>query len=323
MDHGMDRRDFAKRTSIAVGGLMSSAMWGGDRVYGDVPDIDDKRLVILGLNGLARAHKFNYFADGHRAASMVTAHLLCVENQMDDPAQSRIVEIFDRNWADKPLCEPFPETDPVPERINEIGLALADRGETLLQVGHNAIFAMLAIKALRMVPNAATAERIDGVCNLIRSFTPWRDVDPDPAVDPPPFSDSAAASRFVLQEASDAVDRYVGFGQGYAGHMLTFGQSLIEMAATGDEEYAESCRNAFRKYVTVTRQGPQADEKPRPDHKPIDDRPVDAKYWKRRDDKAVGIGHVFKYPYSYYDLIRRAGDPELAKQWDAKAYHIF
>jgi hypothetical protein len=254
---------------------------------------------------------------------MVTAHLLCVENQMDDPAQSRIVEILDHNWANKPLCESFPEADPVPERIKEIGLALADRGETLLQVGHNAIFAMLAIKALRMVPSAATPERIDGVCKLIRSFTPWRDVDPDPDIDPPPFSDSAAASRFVLQEASDAVDRYVGFGQGFAGHMLTFGQSLIEMAATGDEEYAESCRIAFCKYVTVTRGGPQADEKPRPDHKPIDDRPVDAKYWRRRDDKAVGIGHVFKYPYSYYDLLRRAGDPELARKWDAKAYHIF
>ncbi len=323
MDHGMDRRDFAKRSSAVVGGLMTGAMWGGESAHADVPDIDDKRLVILGLNGLARAHQFDYFTDGHRAASMVTAHLLCVENQMDDPAQSRIVEILDHNWANKPLCEDFPEADPVPERIKEIGLALADRGETLLQVGHNAIFAMLAIKALRMVPSAATPERIDGVCKLIRSFTPWRDVDPDPEVDPPPFSDSAAASQYVLREASDAVDRYVGFGQGFAGHMLTFGQSLIEMAATGDEEYAESCRIAFCKYVTVTRGGPQADEKPRPDHKPIDDRPVDAKYWKRRDDKAVGIGHVFKYPYSYYDLLRRAGDPELAKQWDAKAYHIF
>lgn len=35
------------------------------------------------------------------------------------------------------------------------------------------------------------------------------------------------------------------------------------------------------------------------------------------------IGHVFKYPYSYYDLLQRADDPALAKEWDAKAYHVF
>lgn len=51
MDHGMDRRDFAKRSSAVVGGLMTGAMWGGESAYADVPDIDDKRLVILGLNG--------------------------------------------------------------------------------------------------------------------------------------------------------------------------------------------------------------------------------------------------------------------------------
>ena len=145
----------------------------------------------------------------------------------------------------------------------------------LRQVGHNAIFAMLAIKAFRMMPSAATPQRIDGVCTLIRSFTPWRDVEPDPDVDPPPFADAAAASQFILREASAAIDRFVGFGQGFAGHMLTFGQSLVELAAMGDVEWAESCRTAFRKYVTVTRRGPEPDSKRRPDHKPSDLRPTD------------------------------------------------
>ncbi len=37
----------------------------------------------------------------------------------------------------------------------------------------------------------------------------------------------------------------------------------------------------------------------------------------------MGIGHVFKYPYSCYDLLRRANDPALTRAWDAKAYHLF
>ena len=104
---------------------------------------------------------------------------------------------------------------------------------------------------------------------------------------------------------------------------MTFGQSLIEMAAMGDEEWAESCRLAFRKYVTVTRKGPQPGDRKIRDHRVTDLRPNQAEYWNKRGDKTLGIGHVFKYPYAYYDLLSRAGDPELAKTLDQKAYHVF
>lgn len=143
---------------------------------------------------------------------------------------------------------------------------------------------------------------------------------PDKDVDPPPFTDSAAASKFILREASDAV---VGFGQGHAGHMLTFGLELVELAAMGNEDWAESCRTAFRKYVTVTRFGPAAGDQRRAAHKPTKLRPNQAAYWEQRGHRAVGIGHVFKYPYSYYDLLQRAGDPALACEWDARAWHVF
>jgi hypothetical protein len=286
-------------------------------------DMSEEHLLLLGLNALARAHTLDYFADGHRGAAMVAAYLLCENNDLDKRARSRIAELVDINWASSPLCEPFPDAEPEPARIDEIGMALTEGAETLRQVGHNAILAMLAIKAFRMLPSAATPQRIDGVCTLIRSFTPWRDIEPDPDVDPPPFADTAAASQFVLREASAAIDRFIGFGQGYAGHMLTFGQALVEMAAMGDVEWAESCRTAFRKYVTVTRRGPEPGSKSRPDHEPSDLRPIDPAYWERRADNAVDIGHVFKYPYSYYELLRHAGDPELAHAWDEKAYHVF
>jgi hypothetical protein len=282
-----------------------------------------ERLPLLGLNALARAHEYDYFADGHRGASIVAAYLLCTDNDLDTRARWRIAELVRASWASTPLCAAFPGAGADPARIEEIGAALIEGAETLRQVGHNAILAMLAIKALRMVPGAATLERIDGICRLIRSFTPWRDVAPDPDVDPPPFADAVAASRFVLREAYEAVDRFVGFGQGYAGHMLTFGQALVELAAMGDVEWAESCRPAFRKYVTVTRLGPEPGAKPRPDHEPTDLRPVDAAYWEGRGADSLGIGHVFKYPYSYYALLRRAGEPALARLWDEKAHHLF
>jgi len=283
----------------------------------ETPVRSGERLLQLGLNALGRAHTMDYFVDGHRGAGMIAAHFLCVANHLNGPTRKRIEEIVDINWSNTALCKPFPDSEPAPERIGEIGAALAAGGETLRQVGHNAIFAMVAIKAFRALPSAATPERIDGVCSMIRSFTPWRDIDP------PPFSESAAASQFILREASTAIDRFVGYGQGFAGHMLTFGQALVELAAMGDVQWAESCRTAFCKYVTITRRGPEADSQRRPDHKPTDLRPIDLAYWKNRQDRAVGIGHVFKYPYSYYDLLQRADDPDLERALNAKAYHLF
>ena len=103
--------------------------------------------------------KRDYFEDGHRGASLVAAHLLCHDNGLDDAARARIVELFNLNWGASPLCQPFPEADADPTQIKRIGDALAEGGGVLRQVGHDAIFAMLAIKAFRLLPSAATPQR--------------------------------------------------------------------------------------------------------------------------------------------------------------------
>lgn len=316
----LDRREFAVGSAALIGGFL---LPGVHDARAEVPSLTEKRLVRLGINALARAPEMKYFTDGHRGAAMISAHLMCVDNKLDDAASGRIVELFDRNWAPTKLCQPFPDGDRVEDATQRVGKALAEGGGTLREVGHDAIFAMHAIKAFRILPETATPERVDGVCNLIRAIKPWRDVKPDDRVQPPPFSDAVAASRFILQEASDAIDRFVGFGQGYAGHMLTFGQSLVELAAMGDVEWAESCRTAFRKYVTVTRMGPLPGDRKIKDHQFSRLRPDDAEYWQKRGDKTLGIGHVFKYPYAYYDLLARAKDPKLGQEFDAKAWQLF
>ena len=323
MSHSIDRRHFHLRASLVCGGLLTGALVGEQPLSGQDRDPMDLRLVLLGLNALARAHQRDYFADGHRGASLVAAHLLCVNNHLDEAVRNRIVQLLDLNWASTELCQPFPDSDPVQKPFERISEALTDGVSTLREAGHNAIFAMLAIKAFRILPSAATPQRIDGVCSLIRSFKPWHDVEPDPELNPPPFSDSPAASRFILREALTAIDRFVGFGQGFAGHMLTLGQALVELAAMGDVELAESCRSAFRKYVTVVRRGPEPGAKRYADHQPSKLRPISAEYWRNRGDHAVDIGHVFKYPYSCYDLLRRCDDDELRRAWDEKAYHLF
>lgn len=319
MGNPIHRREFTARASALSAGLLLNHAC----LAAEPSSEQENRLVLLGINAMARAPEMNYFKDGHRGAALISAHMMCVDNKFKEAATARIAELFDRNWAKGKLCESFPEADPVEDATEKVGKALAEGSGVLREVGHDAIFAMHAIKAFRISPETATPERVEGVCKLIRSFKPWRDIEPDERVQPPPFSDQAAASKFVLQEASDAIDRFVGFGQGFAGHMLTFGQSLVEMAAMGDVECAESCRTAFCKYVTVTRKGPESGARKIKDHQFTKLRPDDVEYWKKRGDKTIGIGHVFKYPYAYYDLLRRANDADLAKQFDEKAWHLF
>lgn len=320
MTHFLSRRQFHGTTAAALGHCLLPSQ---SLVNGEESTLDHQHLLRLGINALARSPEMNYFADGHRGAAMISAHLMCKDNQLDDKAVNRVAELFDLNWAKTKLCQPFPESDPVDNAIDVVGEALADGKGVLREVGHDAIFAMHAIKVFKLLPETATRERVQGVQTLIQKIKPWRDIQPEESIQPPPFSDSQAASRYILNEANDAIDRFIGFGQGFAGHMLTFGQSLVEMAAMGHEEWAESCRTAFRKYVTVTRLGPQPDDRKIKEHAVTALRPKDTQYWEKRGNKSLGLGHVFKYPYAYYDLLTRADSPELAKKFNDKAWRLF
>ena len=136
MNKKLNRRDFAKRTSVTAGGILAGAFYGNEHGAAQERDSSDTRLVLLGLNALARAHQFDYFADGHRGAATIAAHLLCVNNDLDKQATSRITELIDANWSSSALCKSFPSTKPEPAQVDKIGAALVEGGEVLRQVGH-------------------------------------------------------------------------------------------------------------------------------------------------------------------------------------------
>ena len=91
----------------------------------------------------------------------------------------------------------------------------------------------------------------------------------------------------------------------------------------GDIEWAESCRVAVRKHVTVTRNVPEPGALKLAGHRPSQVPPSQVKYWKQRGDKTPEIGHVLEYIYGYYDPLRHAKDDSLAAELDTMAYQIF
>ena len=316
------RRQFA-RCSVAGLSAFATALAAAPRTSAPIQFRQSDMLLELGANALARAADRSYFADGHRGAALVAASTLIEQTHLQGPGEERITQLLRLNWADTELCKGFPEADPVTAPDQVIGKALASGGATLREVGHDVIFAMHAMYTFGRHPQLATAERVNGVCRLIQAIKPWRDDPADPEVQPPAFRDSQQFARFVLQEALDAIPRFSGFGQGFAGHMLTFGQALLQMSSGGGEEWAESCRPAFCKYVTQTRRGPAPTDRRIADHKQSMLRPDEAAYWQNRGDRSLGIGHVFKYPAAYYGLLEQARDPALEQKFEALAWQIF
>ena len=117
MNDTIDRRRFVIGTTALIGGVLLT----NDRAsLAEERNLAEKRLILLGINALARAPEMSYFVDGHRGASMISAHMMCVDNKLDDTAAARIVQLFDLNWASSKLCQPFQShrlRDRLPETV--------------------------------------------------------------------------------------------------------------------------------------------------------------------------------------------------------------
>ena len=283
----------------------------------------DESYLVLGLDALSRAHAMDYFADGHRGAAIISAYYLCREHPVEDGVAESIAAMIDRHWAGTELCSPVPPEEPDTALVGRIVAALDGNIGRLRQVGHNVIFPSLALKAFRDVPEAITPSRVDGVCRLIEAFKTAEDIALDDGDEPVHLGTPETMAETVLAETLRTMAAFDGRGQGWSGHMLTYGRALMDLAALGYGELAEKGKHAFRLYVKRTRMGPLATDKPRPEHAPMNDCPMDRTYWERRSRQQLGLGHCFKYPYGFYGLMAMARDAGLERRCVAESYRIF
>lgn len=135
MSQKPNRRQFVSTSAMTVAGLLLPEAAAHSMTLAPT----DKRLVRLGLNALGRAPEMKYFVDGHRGAALISAHLMCANNEFEKTATNRIVELFDLNWAKSKLCQDFPEGDRGEDAIEQAGKALAGGKGVLREVGHDAI----------------------------------------------------------------------------------------------------------------------------------------------------------------------------------------
>jgi len=280
----------------------------------------DRECLLYGLNALGRAHETDYFLDGHRGAAIISAVYLCRENAVEPGVAGIIANLIDEQWARTELCAPFAPEGSDPGLVDRIVECLSDNLAGLRQVGHNVIFPSLALKAFRDVPEAITPSRVTGICRLIESFT-VTDVPMGEDVELPDMDDQVVAAEFILGEFVPCTERFVGWGQGWSGHLLTYGKALMDLREQGYADLARQAEDGFGIYIRRIRMGPQEGAKHWEEHSPTDLTPLQERYWQEREGD-LRFGHMLKYPYGFYGLMKFAKDPEIRRQCLGAAYRV-
>jgi hypothetical protein len=283
----------------------------------------DTRYLILGLDGLSRAWGQNYFHDGHLATSVIAACYLCYENNLDERTQDAMKSLIDRDLREDAIFLPAPD-EPANGALLKQLLDTLSRGiGDLREVGHNIIFGAAALKVFRHCPEAITPFRVNGICRLIDNFTTLQNVALDNDDGVPAIADESTLIEFIFSEFLRTLSLYAGYGQGWAGHLLTIGHAIIELSRLGYPDLAAPAHHAYRMYIKAMRRGPGETDRHIPDHTPSTLTPLDHDYWIKRKSIRPGLGHAFKYPYSFYYLLSRLDDPDLKKRCLAESHRIF
>jgi len=280
----------------------------------------DREYLLYGLNALSRAHETDYFLDGHRGAAIVAAGYLCRENAVEPGVAGIIARLIDEQWAHTELCAPFAHESSDPRLAHRIVECMTDNMAGLRQAGHNIIFPSLALKAFRDVPEAITPSRVTGICRLIESFT-VTDVPMDEDVELPDMDDQVIAAEFILGEFVTCTERFVGRGQGWSGHLLTYGKALMDLRELGYVDLAKQAEDGFRIYIRRIRMGPQESDGQYQEHSPTDLSPLQKRYWHEREGD-LRFGHKLKYPYGFYGLMKFAEGAEIRRQGLDSAYRV-
>ena len=283
----------------------------------------DHSHLVMGLDGLSHAHGKDYFRDGHLAASVIAAYYLCHENNLGEVTQDLVKSRIDNELRDDIIFRPAPDEPPDSTLLEQLLDTLSAGLGDLREVGHNIIFGAAALKAFRDCPEAITPSRVEGICRLIDDFATTQNVALEDDDRIPDITEEGALIEFIFSEYLRSVSLYAGYGQGWAGHLLTIGHAVIELSRLGYPQLAAQAHEAYRMYIKTMRRGPKEKDRQIPDHPPSSLTPLDQGYWEQRKPVRPGLGHTFKYAYSFFNLLPGLNDPELKQRCVAAGYKIF
>ena len=133
----------------------------------------------------------------------------------------------------------------------------------------------------------------------------------EPHDDIPVYANEPTIARCALAAFAAIEDVYPFLHQGIVGHLLTHAHALIELARLGHGDLAAKGHDAHRLFIKLSRNPPDEGD-PIPHSQALAGfAPTTEVFWQRDHEggREWLVGHVFKYTYSFYDLIRHVDDP--------------
>jgi len=285
-------------------------------------DMLGEEWLLHGLNAMSRAHEADYFKDGHVGAAVIASYYLCRDADVEDGVAPLLAARMADRWLPKPLFAPVPEEARAPKLVTGIVDVMRDNIVGLRQAGHNVIFPSLALKAFRDRPDAVTRYRADGIRRLIERFQ-VTDVPLDEDRDLPQLGDSHVFAESALSEFVGCTQRFIGRGQGWSGHLLTYAAALLDLGDLGYHDLVHDAEDGFLKYIRRIRLGPLDQDVPRAEPPLMKVVPTQRAYWEQTVGGDWEFGHVIKYPYGFCRLMKLARDRELKEKCRAVAFRIF
>jgi hypothetical protein len=316
----LGRRQLLKAGLIVAGApFCPEALFDRPAAAGDDKPAEDtpigRREIVKGLDGMSRiAEKGNTFGLGHNAAAVISSAFFCREQKLGADTQKEVLAFLDARLLTSPIyAAPRPDEKADPKLIDGLLEDLDGGIPTLRGKGHNIIFAVACLKALRAVPEAATPERVGGLRKMVRSFGKTKDEAAkkfDPLVG---LDDERKFVHFIFEEFLKAR------GDGFDGHVVTIGHALVELHRMGHKELARKGVPAYWQWVREARaEKGEGAVTPAPPPAPT---PLTREYWAAQAKRRIGeivSSHTVKYPYSFYALAKDVTDEDLKRRILAK-----
>ncbi|MCR2806885.1 hypothetical protein [Paenibacillus soyae] len=304
--------------------------------------MDERQLLAYGLSLIAQCKRATGdIWQAHIGAAAIGGYFLAHEYGLDDETAEAIRSQADRMRAKHPTVKAASSSpDCVPERAEAmIADALEQTLDRLHWVGHNVIYSAVSLKALRELGQWGNEDDIAGIVELIRAFKgtipgrSWIGVTAsevkrmsiEESDGMPRIEGADQLSEFVLVELAAFQTIYRAESHhDLIGHLLTFSHGLNMLHDLGFRELFEKgvpsllvLAKALRgsriveraeavKLVSPVDRLPLV-RSPRSAHLPHE-----REYWQQ--DFAGhdwDFGHVFKFPFSFYDHLRRVTDESL------------
>jgi hypothetical protein len=177
------------------------------------------------------------------------------------------------------------------------------------------IFATLALRALRDMPEYATPQIVDGICDLLKLIVARRRPDADTPYNQehplPPYGSTKDIAKVTLEATLRPWGDVSRVGASGVIHWITHADALVTLGDLGYADLAKRHQAAQRLHINQAVTGEARSE---PERAAVDW--LGADYWESDTPKRLFQnswlgGHAFKLPYSLFRMLKLVDDPKL------------